>query len=102
MGLDPENLPPPPGVSELPEGKTPWRDVWSGGQGVGLIDDIPAVAELVRRLQGEYLAACGIPDMAEPARSALRKCEADNERQPCAPRIERALHADAQDRKRVV
>src|SRR3546814_13398248 len=75
MGLDPENLPPPPGVSELPEGKTPWRDVWSGGQGVGLIDDIPTVAELVRRLQGEYLAACGIPDMAEAARSALRRSE---------------------------
>src|SRR3546814_9473576 len=65
MGLDPENLPPPPGVSELPEGKTPWRDVWSGGQGVGLIDDIPTVAELVRRLQGEYLAACGIPRSEE-------------------------------------
>lgn len=72
MGLDPENLPPPPGVSELPEGRTPWRDVWSGGQGVGLIDDIPTVEELVRRLQGEYLAACAIPDMAEAARSALQ------------------------------
>lgn len=32
----------------------PWRDLWSAGQGVGLIDDIPTVAELVARLRSEY------------------------------------------------
>lgn len=69
MGLDPENLPSPPDVSELPEGKTPWRDLWSGGQGIGLIKDIPTVAELVRRLREEYVAACAIPGMAEAARA---------------------------------
>jgi nitronate monooxygenase len=31
-----------------------WRDIWSAGQGVGTIDDIPPVAELVDRLEAEY------------------------------------------------
>ncbi len=35
----------------------PWRDVWSGGQGVGAIDQILPVAELVRRFKEEYAAA---------------------------------------------
>lgn len=34
--------------------KRPWRDLWAAGQGVGLIDDIPTVAELVDRLRSEY------------------------------------------------
>ena len=72
-GLDPDNLiiPEQRGTSHLPEGKTPWRNIWSGGQGIGLIHDIPQVAELVRRLQAEYVAACAVPDMAEAARVAL-------------------------------
>lgn len=70
VGLDPDNLFIPEGRStdHLPEGKTPWRDIWSGGQGIGLIDDIPDVAELVARLRQEYAEACAIPDMAEAAR----------------------------------
>jgi nitronate monooxygenase len=73
VGLDPDNLFIPEGRSteHLPAGKTPWRDIWSGGQGVGLIHDVPSVAELVRQLQKEYVAACAIPDMAEAARAAL-------------------------------
>lgn len=75
VGLDPDALPYPPPArhsnEHLPEGKTPWRDIWSGGQGIGLIDDLPPVAELVERLQTEYLAACAVPDMAAAARSAL-------------------------------
>lgn len=69
IGLDPENLLIPPGRStdHLPEGKKPWRDIWSAGQGVGLVHDIPTVAELVRRLRLEYVAACAIPDMAAAA-----------------------------------
>ena len=35
-----------------------WRDIWSAGHGVGSIDDIPSVAELVARLHAEYHAAC--------------------------------------------
>jgi nitronate monooxygenase len=34
-----------------------WRDIWGAGQGVGLIDDAPPVADLVDRLHAEYLAA---------------------------------------------
>lgn len=73
MGLDPDNMPSPPrhNTDHLPAGKTPWRDVWSGGQGVGLIEDVPTVAELVRRLQEEYLAACAVPDMVSQVRAAL-------------------------------
>lgn len=72
-GLDPDNLFIPEGRStaHLPEGRTPWRDIWSAGQGVALIDDVPTVAELVRRLQREYLDACAVPDMAAAARAAL-------------------------------
>lgn len=77
IGLDPDNLFIPEGRStdHLPEGKTPWRDIWSGGQGIGLIDDLPSVAELVARLQREYIAACGLPSMADQARAALAKGE---------------------------
>lgn len=34
-----------------------WRDIWSAGQGVGDIDDIPSVAELAARLAREYREA---------------------------------------------
>lgn len=34
-----------------------WRDVWSAGHGVGAIADAPPVADLVARLEREYLAA---------------------------------------------
>jgi nitronate monooxygenase len=75
IGLDPDNLfiPDKRGTDHLPPGKTPWRDIWSGGQGVHLIEDIPTVAELVRRLQEEYVAACAAPDMAAAARAALEQ-----------------------------
>jgi len=58
-GLDPDRLPPPKGLlkPDLPEGIKAWRDVWSGGHGVGLIDDVLPTAELVTRLRGEYAAA---------------------------------------------
>jgi nitronate monooxygenase len=61
-GFDPLNLPPPDkdkmnygsgGASH----RKAWKDIWSAGQGVGQIDDIPSVAELVERLQKEYVAA---------------------------------------------
>ena len=55
-GFDPEA---PPGVGEgLAERLAacrPWRDLWSAGQGVGLVDDVPSVAELVGRLRAQYL-----------------------------------------------
>jgi nitronate monooxygenase len=77
-GLDPDRLPKPQrrGTEHLPAGVEPWKSVWSAGQGIGLIHDIPSVAELVRRLQAEYLRACATPDMAEAARVALHEQEA--------------------------
>ncbi|UTL90650.1 NAD(P)H-dependent flavin oxidoreductase [Pseudomonas fluorescens] len=34
-----------------------WKTVWSAGQGVGEIHDLPAAATLIERLHGEYRAA---------------------------------------------
>jgi len=31
-----------------------WKEIWGAGQGVGLMDDVPTVAELVSRLKHEY------------------------------------------------
>jgi len=58
-GLDPERLPPPLDAHRpnLPEGIKPWKDIWSAGQGMGLVQDQPPVAELVTRLKAEYAAA---------------------------------------------
>jgi nitronate monooxygenase len=74
VGLDPENLPKPLGRGmrhdHLPEGVTPWKNLWSAGQGVDLIEDVPTVAELVRRLRAEYVAACEAPSFVEAARLA--------------------------------
>jgi len=59
-GLDPDNLP----ASDAPgqyrsrnERPKTWKEIWGAGQGVGNIDDIPTTAELVERLEAEYLAA---------------------------------------------
>ncbi len=62
-GLDPDNLPLTKGPFQpsLPEGITAWRDIWSAGHGVGGIEDIPSVAELVSRLQTQYGAATSSP-----------------------------------------
>lgn len=71
LGLDPENLPAPKGPmrhDHLPEHVKPWKTFWSAGQGVDLVDDVPTVAELVRRLRQEYVDACVTQDMADAAR----------------------------------
>ncbi len=58
-GLDPDRLPElsAPRTPALPEELRAWRDLWSAGHGVGLIHDIPPVADLVARLRLEYDAA---------------------------------------------
>lgn len=71
-GMNPEALPQPSGRGmshdHLPEGVRPWKTLFSAGQGIDLIEDIPSVNELCRRLRAEYLAACALPDMADAAR----------------------------------
>ncbi len=58
-GLDPDNLP----VSDKSKmsfgsgSAKAWRDIWGAGQGVGLMDDVPTVAEMVERLKRQYQAA---------------------------------------------
>jgi len=67
-GLDqPMPAPDQPGTGHLPPGVQPWKNVWSAGQGVGLINDIPTVSELVRRLRREYVLACAAPSLARAA-----------------------------------
>lgn len=55
-GLDPDALPPRKGPfrPDLPDGIKAWRDVWSAGHGVGLIDRVEPVAAIVDRLAAEY------------------------------------------------
>jgi nitronate monooxygenase len=76
-GLDPENLPPKPDMNMSREAreKRAWKHVWSAGQGVGTIRDVPTTAELCGRLKREYEEACAeflrtaTPQLrAEPAR----------------------------------
>jgi nitronate monooxygenase len=59
-GIDPQAQPSaPPGSLALDmagEAKL-WRDIWSAGQGVGAIADLPDCASLCQRLIGEYTAA---------------------------------------------
>jgi nitronate monooxygenase len=58
-GLDPDNLP----VSDKSKmsfgsgSAKAWRDIWGAGQGVGLMDDVPTVEEMVARLKQQYQAA---------------------------------------------
>jgi nitronate monooxygenase len=58
-GLDPDNLP----VSDKSKmsfgsgSAKAWRDIWGAGQGVGLMEDVPTVAEMVERLAQQYQAA---------------------------------------------
>jgi len=48
-------------LKELGDEAKAWRDVWSAGQGVATIHDVPSTAELVARLSAEYRAACRLP-----------------------------------------
>lgn len=60
VGLDAATL--PAVRSEMPEGVKPWRDIWSAGQSVGLIDSVEPVAELVARLRADFAALPALLD----------------------------------------
>jgi nitronate monooxygenase len=74
FGLDPDALPErvaPRGTDHYPAGVRSWRDFWSAGQGIELIDDVPPVADICSRLRREYLAASATPaSFADAARLA--------------------------------
>lgn len=63
VGVDPAIPSAHTRFDRLPPGFGYWKDVWSAGHGVEIIQDVPTVAELVARLRGEYAAACRTPDM---------------------------------------
>lgn len=61
-GLDPDNLPLADKTAmNFASGSSSkakaWRDIWGAGQGVGLMDEVLSVAEVVARLEMEYHAA---------------------------------------------
>ncbi len=61
-GLDPDNLPVADktamnfGSGSSRKAKA-WRDIWGAGQGVGLMDEVMSVADMVAQLAAEYHAA---------------------------------------------
>jgi nitronate monooxygenase len=68
VGLDPNNLAQSdPSAMDFGVGETadtvanskakPWRDIWGAGQGVGAVDAVVPVAEIVERLSREYADA---------------------------------------------
>ncbi len=54
VGLEPAQI--AGGKIEMPDGVRAWRDTFSAGQSVGLIDAVEPVADLVTRLAGEFAA----------------------------------------------
>jgi nitronate monooxygenase len=59
QGLDPDNLPPrdKTAMSFGSDTTKAWRDIWGVGQGIGSIDEILLVGDVVARLVSEYRAA---------------------------------------------
>ena len=74
-GLDPANLPKGDyrtmNFGEQKMGAKAWRDVWGCGQGIGAIDEIPSVGDLVARLAQEYRAARRSLEGGSPPRLAV-------------------------------
>jgi len=60
-GMDPENLPvADPSKMDFEKATTgakAWKDIWGAGQGVGSVKEVVPVAQLVDRLEEEYIAA---------------------------------------------
>jgi nitronate monooxygenase len=57
-GLDPDQLPvADKSIMNFKDGRSKakaWKDIWGAGQGVGVINDLPPVAEIVERMKAEY------------------------------------------------
>lgn len=64
-GLDPDRLPVREsgqrGYGHLPDDVDPWGNIWSAGQGIEQVKDVPSTAELIERLIDEYLQAASVP-----------------------------------------
>ncbi|PLZ02251.1 nitronate monooxygenase [Burkholderia sp. WAC0059] len=72
-GLDPDALPTADkskmdfGGNQDKDPAKAWKDIWGAGQGAGLVDDVPGVADLVERLGREYEAAKARLGIVAPA-----------------------------------
>jgi nitronate monooxygenase len=77
-GGDPDNLQSSVQMHISAEGEAKaWKDVWSAGQGVGSIQDIPTTAELCQRLIAEYRAAIAqLTSAASPSTHATATVDA--------------------------
>ncbi|MBO9097176.1 MULTISPECIES: NAD(P)H-dependent flavin oxidoreductase [unclassified Rhizobium] len=59
-GLDPDNLPGDAATMDFEQassGAKAWKDIWGSGQGIGAIDAVVPVRDLVDRLEREYRQA---------------------------------------------
>ena len=84
-GMDPDHLPAgDPSAMNFTGGessKKAWKDIWGCGQGIGVVDAVVPVAELVQRLSREYSQALqrvsmprgtgGAPETVSSAHGAL-------------------------------
>jgi nitronate monooxygenase len=64
-GLSPTALPPKRAErrgAEMPAGVKPWRDIWSAGHSVGVIDEVAPVRDVVDRIEREFTAASAAYD----------------------------------------
>ena len=66
FGIDVASLPPKtPDMASLNDASARlWKDLWSAGQGIATIRDLPAVATLVQRIAAQYQAACALEPSA--------------------------------------
>lgn len=60
-GMDPDNLeqsdPTKMNFAEDRQKPKSWKEIWGAGQGIGAVDKVVPTAELVDRLEREFLAA---------------------------------------------
>jgi len=57
-GLDPANLPTSDASAmDFASASKAWRDIWGSGQGIGAVDAVVSIGDLVDRLEREYHAA---------------------------------------------
>lgn len=64
--------------------KKAWKNIWSAGQGVGVIDDVPSLAGLVARMRQEY--ALALADVFRRAAAPLPSAASGPKTPPPAPR----------------
>lgn len=62
-GYDPANMAEDkkPNFENAQDDAKAWKNVWSAGQGVGAVNAIEPIAQIVARLKQEYDAACKLP-----------------------------------------